>query len=56
MRKSEKNSVAIFLAAALLTGIFAVSAPSIIDTEATEDKRDDYKEKNTIRNDKKRRR
>ena len=45
MRKSEKSSVAIFLAAALLTGIFAVSAPTIVDTEATEDKNKYYKQK-----------
>ena len=51
MRKSEKNSVAIFLAAALLTGLLAASAPSIVDTEATEDKRDDYKRDDNKRDD-----
>ena len=44
MNKSAKNSVAFFLAAALITGVFAISAPSIIDIEATEDKRSDYKQ------------
>ena len=44
MNKSAKNSVAFFLAAALVTGVFSVSTPSIIDIEATEDKRNDYKQ------------
>ena len=39
MRKSEKNSVAIFLAVALLAGTIAGSiSPSFVDTQATEDK------------------
>ena len=42
MNKSAKNSVALFLAAALLTGVFSVSSPSIIDTEATEEKKYGY--------------
>ena len=54
MRKSEKNSVAIFLAAALLTGLLAASTPSIVDTEATEDKRDDNKRDDYKRDDYKR--
>ena len=44
MNKSAKNSVAFFLAAALITGVFSISTPSIIDIEATEDKRSDYKQ------------
>jgi hypothetical protein len=42
MNKSAKNSVAIFLTAALLAGVFSVSSPSIIDTEATEKKKYGY--------------
>ena len=42
MNKSAKNSVAIFLAAALIAGVFSVSSPSIIDTEATEEKKYGY--------------
>jgi hypothetical protein len=42
MNKSAKNSVAIFLTAALLAGVFSVSSPSIIDTEATEEKKYGY--------------
>ena len=45
MRKSEKYSVAIFLAAALFAGTLAGSAPAfVVDAQATEDKRD-YKER-----------
>jgi hypothetical protein len=45
MRKSEKYSVAIFLAVALFAGTIAgSSAPALVDAQATEDKRD-YKEK-----------
>ena len=44
MNKSAKNSVALFLAAALITGVFSISNPSIIDIEATGDKRSDYKQ------------
>ena len=44
MNKSAKNSVAFFLAAALITGVFSISTPSIIDVEATGDKKDDYKQ------------
>lgn len=44
MKKSVKNNVAIFLAATLVTGIFAMISPSFIDVEASGDKRD-YKHK-----------
>ena len=37
MNNSGKNTVAIFLAAVFVTGIFAVLSPSIIDTEASGD-------------------
>ncbi len=44
MNKSVKTNVAIFLAATLVTGIFAMISPSFIDVEASGDKRD-YKHK-----------
>ena len=44
MNKLGKNSVAIFLAAALVTGIFALASPSFIDVEASGDQRDKYKD------------
>jgi hypothetical protein len=44
MNKSVNTNVAIFLAATLVTGIFAMISPSFIDVEASGDKRD-YKHK-----------
>ena len=44
MYKIGKNSVAIFLAAALVTGIFALASPSFIDVEASGDQRDKHKD------------
>ena len=44
MNKLGKNSVAIFLAAALVTGIFALASPSFIDVEASGDQRDKHKD------------
>jgi hypothetical protein len=44
MYNSGKNSTAIFLAATLVAGIFALISPSFIDVEASGDKRD-YKNK-----------
>ena len=41
MNKSGKNSIAMFLAATLVAGIFAVISPSFIDVEASGDKRHD---------------
>ena len=40
MNKSVKTNVAIFLAATMVTGIFAMISPSFIDVDATGDKRD----------------
>ena len=40
MNKSVKTNVAIFLAATLVTGIFAMISPSFIDVEASGDQRD----------------
>ena len=40
MNKSGKNSIAMFLAATLVAGIFALISPSFIDVEASGDQRD----------------
>ena len=40
MNKSGKNSTAIFLAATLVAGLFALISPSFIDVEASGDQRD----------------
>jgi hypothetical protein len=40
MNKSKTNSTAIFLAATLVAGIFALISPSFIDVEASGDQRD----------------
>jgi len=40
MNKSVKTNVAIFLAATMVTGLFAMISPSFIDVEASGDKRD----------------
>ena len=48
MNKSVKTNVAIFLAATMVTGIFAMISPSFIDVEASGDKRD-YKHQGSTR-------
>jgi hypothetical protein len=48
MNKSVKTNVAIFLAATMVTGIFAMISPSFIDVEASGDKRPHHGKSNGV--------